>query len=146
MEKARVLLDSNILVSGLVFTRGNEHKILRAIEDRQIGLVLRETVLAEARKVLTEKFSGLEALLDLFLSRLEVEIIPLNRILSTLTTYEAKVRDRKDANIYVAVALARPNYVVTGDRTLRLDLRRSSKIARNTTVCSSRELLADLAK
>lgn len=146
MEKARVLLDTNILISGLVFTKGNGHKILRLIEDRHITLVIPETVLMEARKVLMEKFPGFERLLDLFLGRIELETIPLSHILSTLKTYTAKVRDSKDAPIYVAIALTKPDHVVTGDKILRLDLRRALEIIGNTKVCSSKEFLDEFQK
>lgn len=144
MEKVRVLLDTNIIISGLVFTKGNEHRILRLIEDRRITLVLPETVLMEAKKVLTEKFPGFERLLDLFLGRIEIENVPLSHILSTLENYVDKVRDSKDTPIYAAIALARPDRVVTGDKTLRRDLRRSSEI--NTKVCSSKEFLDEFEK
>jgi len=146
MEKARVLLDTNILISGLVFTKGNEHKILRLLEDRRATLVLPETVLMEARKVLMEKFPGFERLLDLFLGRIELETIPLSHILSTLKTYTAKVRDSKDAPIYVAITLAKPDHIVTGDKSLRLNLKKSLDIIGNTKICSSKEFLDEFKK
>lgn len=36
MAGPRVLLDTNILVSGMVFTKGNEHEILRLIEEGKL--------------------------------------------------------------------------------------------------------------
>ncbi len=141
MEKARVLLDTNILVSGLVFTKGNEHKILRLIEDRRVALVLPETVLIEAEKVLAEKFPRFKRLLDIFLDRIEFETVSLNHILSTLETHVGKVSDSKDASIYAAITLAGPDCVVTGDKNLRRDLRSSPEITSNTKVYSSKEFL-----
>ena len=44
--KPTVLIDTNILISGLVFLRGNEHRILKLAEDKAITLVLPEFVLA----------------------------------------------------------------------------------------------------
>ena len=146
MEKARVLLDTNTLISGLVFTKGNEHKILRLIEDQHITLVLPETVLMETRKVLTEKFLGFERLLDIFLGRIEFETIPLTHILPPPKTYIEKVRDGKDASIYVAITLAKPDHVVTGDKILSLALKRALEIIGNTKVCSSKEFLDEFKK
>jgi predicted nucleic acid-binding protein len=40
--KPTVLIDTNILVSGLVFLKGNEHRILKLAEDKRIVLVLPE--------------------------------------------------------------------------------------------------------
>lgn len=141
MERARILLDTNILVTGLVFAKGNEHKILRLIEDKRVALVLPATVLIEARRVLAEKFSGFERLLDIFLDRIKFETIPLNNILSTLENHVGKVSDSKDASIYAAITLARPDYVVTGDKDLRRDLRSSPEITSNTKIYSSKEFL-----
>jgi predicted nucleic acid-binding protein len=67
MGKPRVVLDTNILVSGLVFCRGSEHRTLRRVEDGSVALVLPESVIIEARKIFAEKFHGFEVLLDIFL-------------------------------------------------------------------------------
>jgi putative PIN family toxin of toxin-antitoxin system len=146
MGKPRVLLDTNIIVSGLVFAKGNEHRILRLVEDRRIGLVLPESVLLEAKRVLAERFPGFEVLLDLFLSRIEFEKVPVDSILLMSRIYENEVRDPKDATLYAAVILARPDYVVTGDKDLRFDLNRSPEIVSKTKACSSKELLDEFDK
>jgi predicted nucleic acid-binding protein len=36
-RKPTVLIDTNILISGLVFLKGNEHKILKLAEDKEIA-------------------------------------------------------------------------------------------------------------
>jgi predicted nucleic acid-binding protein len=41
-SKVTVLIDRNILVSGLVFLEGNEHRILNLAEDKVIILLLPE--------------------------------------------------------------------------------------------------------
>jgi len=145
MRKARVLLDTNILISGLIFKKGNEHRILRLIEERQITLILPETVMIESRRVLAEKFPRFEKLLDLFLERTEFESIPLDNILSNLEACVGKVRDAKDTPIYAAIVTAKPDYAVTGDKTLRSDLS-SSPQASNTKACSAKGFLDDFEK
>ena len=64
-ERVSVLLDTNILISGLLFTKGNEDRILQLFEEGAVDLVLPETVLVESIEVLKEKFEGLESLLGL---------------------------------------------------------------------------------
>jgi len=49
--KPTVLIDTNILVSGLVFLKGNEHKILKLAEDKTIVLILPQFVLHDATMV-----------------------------------------------------------------------------------------------
>lgn len=48
-SRPTVLIDVSILISGLVFLRGNEHRILKLAEDKAITLILPEFVLEEAR-------------------------------------------------------------------------------------------------
>lgn len=141
MQRPRVLLDTNTLISGLVFTKGNEHGILRLVEDKRITLVLSETVLIEAKKVLEEKFLGFEELLDVFLNRINFEEVRIIKIQSRMANDSGKVRDKKDVPIYSAVAFSKPDYVISGDGTLRQDLANSSEISDNTIVYSSREFL-----
>jgi len=50
----RVLVDTDILVSGLVFTKGNEHQVLQLAEDEKITLVTPEIVMVEAEEALRE--------------------------------------------------------------------------------------------
>lgn len=67
-SRLTVLIDTNVLVSGLVFLEGNEHRILKFAEDKAIVLILPEFVLTEARAVLGRRFPGHGMLLDVFLS------------------------------------------------------------------------------
>ncbi|MFI5420899.1 MAG: putative toxin-antitoxin system toxin component, PIN family [Nitrososphaerales archaeon] len=140
-ERVRVLLDTNILISGLVFANGNEHKILRLIAAGSLSLVLPETVLLEAKKVLNVKFEGMENLLNLYLDKIDFELVLLEDVLRRMNEDSGKVRDKKDAPIYSAAVTSKPDYVMTGDHDLRVDLTRSPEPAKNTMICSSREFL-----
>lgn len=140
-SRVTVLIDTNILVSGLVFLGGNEHRILKLAEDRTITLVLPEFVLEEARTVLGHQFPGHEVLLDAFLLRAEYTMVPWKRIERGISHYQRAVRDAKDAAVLTSTILSKPNFAVTGDKTLREDMRRCREIVRVTTICSSSEFL-----
>lgn len=140
--KPEVLIDTNILVSGLVFLKRNEHKILKLAEDRKIVLILPEFVLEEGRMVLARSFPGHEALLDAFLTRVEHTVLPWNEIGPSASVYEKKVRDKKDAPLQASAVAAKPDFTVTGDAALREDMKRCSEVAGITKICSSRQFLA----
>lgn len=140
-SRVTVLIDTNILVSGLVFLGGNEHRILKLAEDRTITLVLPEFVLEEARTVLGHQFPGHELLLDAFLLRAEYTMVPRKRIEQGISHYQRAVRDAKDAAVLTSTILSKPNFAVTGDKTLREDMRRCREVVRVTTICSSSEFL-----
>lgn len=137
MSRFRVLVDSNILVSGIAF-HGNEHRVLRLAEDGAIRLMLSDFILFETRRAIRAKFSGLESLLDLFLSRIPYELISKDSIVDILDECRGVLRDGKDAHILASVLVESLDYVLTGDKALRDDL--NSYLGSNMAL-SSVELL-----
>ncbi len=140
-----VLIDTNILVSGLVFLDGNEHRILKLAEDKAITLVLPDFVLKEARAVLSRRFPGHEIFQDAFLLRVKHTIVPWNRIEQDIPIHRSEVRDAKDVAVLTSIILAKPDFAITGDKTLREDIKHCHD-AQTTTLCSSNELLKKIAK
>jgi len=136
-----VLIDTNILVSGLVFTSGNEHKILQLAEDKVITLLLPEVVLKEARTVLSHRFAGYEVLLDIFIQRTQHLIVPISEFEGEIDLHRESVRDPKDIAVLAATIATKPDFIVTGDKTLRQDMQCSREVTAHTVVCSSSELL-----
>ncbi|MGI0078345.1 MAG: PIN domain-containing protein [Nitrososphaerales archaeon] len=94
MQRPRVLLDTNILISGLAFTRGNEHAILRLLEDERITLVLARNSSDRSKQVLKEKFPGFEELLDIFLDRIDFELVRISEISPRIVKDSEKVIDK----------------------------------------------------
>jgi putative PIN family toxin of toxin-antitoxin system len=120
--KPSVLVDTNILASGLVFAKGNEHEVLKLAEEEEITLILPELVLEEARRVLASKFRGYEGLLDVFLSRVEYRRVEWIEIEEATPTAVRLVRDGKDAAVAASVIVSKPMFFITGDEGLREDL------------------------
>jgi putative PIN family toxin of toxin-antitoxin system len=144
--KPTVLIDTNMLVSGLVFLKGNEHRILKLAEDKRIALVLPEFVLDEARMVLARRFPDHEALLDAFLSKTEHQVLPSKKIELWVPLAKNGVRDSKDVPVLASVLVAKPDFTITGDIALREDMRRCRESARVTNICSSRQFLKKALK
>ena len=133
-------------MSGLVFTKGNEHQILQLAEEKKITLIIPEIVVVETKKVLREKFEGLERLLEIFLGRLPSESVPTEQILRVAFESAGLLSDAEDAPIYAAIVVAKPDFAITGDKRLRSDLRRSAMVAAQTKVLSSAEFLQEFRK
>jgi putative PIN family toxin of toxin-antitoxin system len=140
-----VLIDTNILISGLVFTTGNEHRILKLAENKAITLLLPEFVLEEARTVLDRQFPGHGMLLDAFLRRVHYSTVSATEIDREVSRRQGAVRDTKDAAVLASVLLKKPNFAVTGDKTLREDMKRCRDVASVTEVCSSIEFLTEVS-
>ena len=143
--KPRVLVDTNILISGLVFPKGNEHKILKLAEGGKIVLILPESVLQEAKIVLARNFHGHEELLNTFLSRIEHSVVPWRELRRHLPVCERKVRDKKDAPLLASVIATKPGFTITGDVALREDLKQCSE-AVVSKICSSTQFLAAVSR
>jgi len=120
--KPRAFLDTNILVSGMVFA-GNERKLLDAIIDGKLGLVLSADVIDEANAVLMKKFPKQVVLFPLFLRLVKHEKIPKSAYKSSEEQYSRLVGDKADVPILTAAATSRSDYLVTGDKGL-LSLKR----------------------
>ena len=73
------------------------------------------------------------------MQRIKFESISLDSILSASSRYSKAVRDEKDVAIFASVALARPDYFISGDRDLRFDLLGDIEISQAVKVCSSRD-------
>ena len=116
MRKPRVLIDTNILLSGLIWN-GNEAKILDMSVSSNICLLIPEFVIDEARRVLALKFQEHAQLLDDVLSLLTYEVLSCPASVS-LESARAVLRDPNDAAVLASIIDAQPDYAVTGDKDL----------------------------
>ncbi|MHB9094934.1 MAG: PIN domain-containing protein [Eubacteriales bacterium] len=71
----RVFLDTNVLLSGLMFN-GPEHRVLQLACRKKIQLILGDYVIREAKAVIGRKFPGQEIVLELFLNQIDYETVP----------------------------------------------------------------------
>ena len=143
ISKPRILLDTNILVSGLVFN-GNEHQILKKAGRGSVILVLTDFILLEIRRVLSDKLKGYENLVNMFLKHTLYELIPRKLIQEPLSNCEGKISDKKDTHILVSVMILDPDYIVTGDRELREELNNylnSNKAVTSTEILEILEIM-----
>ncbi len=113
--KPRIVVDTNILLSGIFFEKGNEAKILRHVLEERVRLQESLETLEELREALHRpkfQLSLLEALaiFQLILSRSEITLNALEA--------EVKCRDPDDQKFLDCAHTARADYLVTGDRDL----------------------------
>ena len=109
----KVVFDTNILVSALVFPGGRGEAALRRIIEEQDTLVLSKPVLDELLGVLGRKFSRDAeeiAHVAVFLSELAQFVKPRRRLRA--------VRDDPDNRILECAIAGRAEVIVTGDRAL----------------------------
>ncbi len=112
----RLFLDSNILVSGVVFV-GLEHDLLRLAAQGGFLPVVSTYVLSEVTRVLLAKFDLPEGPVNRALEALPLAMAP-EPPEALIQAAEALLRDPADAPVIAAAWQANVNGLVTGDRDL----------------------------
>jgi len=109
----KVVFDTNILVSALVFPGGRADAALRRIVEEQDQLIISKAILAELLRVLGSKFSRDSeelAHVAVFLSELALTVKPRRRL--------QVVKNEPDNRILECALTGRAEVIVTGDHSL----------------------------
>lgn len=110
----KYLLDTNILISGLLFN-GNERKILQIGRKKEIQLLASNYILQEFQDVLLKKFNFKQTDFELAISYI---LESLNEVINLqaedFKKFESQNRDKKDIHIIVASKKSKST-IVTGD-------------------------------
>lgn len=131
-------LDTNVLISGLVF-RGPEHSLLRRLQDRQEPILWFPTIENEVQEVLARKFGTVDVdWADVFPigTRLIMPEPPPDQMEQAIE----ELRDPKDGPILAAARFYKADFLVTGDKDL-LVLAPTEKILRIVTTSEACLLL-----
>ena len=104
----RVLVDTNVLVSALVFPAGVAAQAFRHVAAEQ-RLALTRQVIDESRDVVARKWPHLLSALDHFLADLECDLLPA-------ASSGMVIRDATDQPILDAAISARVDVILTGDK------------------------------
>src|SRR3989337_1142632 len=106
----RVVCDTNVLISGIVFG-GSPYEILYEASERKIVVVISAPILNEVQKVLRNKFnfSGEDVEKELaYLSRLGIFVEPQIKV-------DKIKNDPTDNKILECALEGRADYIITGD-------------------------------
>lgn len=116
MARLRIVLDTNVLVSGIAYPESIPGRILRAWHEGAVTLVLSRYILDEMKRVLPRlkrislTAAEIEDLGDSFLFMVE--------IVEPAATGEQALRDRSDAPVLGTLIAAKADYLITGDKDL----------------------------
>ena len=110
----RVTADTNVIVSGLNFLRGNPFQLLQLARAGKISLALSEPILAEVEDVLARKFDWPPE--DIAEARRRLR--QLARTVTPAVQLEVIIDDPPYNRILECAVSAGANYIVTGDKDL----------------------------
>ena len=112
MEKGaemRILVDTNILFSALLFPHSRPAKALRLVADHH-EIVLCDRNISELREILRRKAPKYLPDAEIFLAELSYELIPV------VEHAEKLIRDAKDQPILNAAIVYNVDIILTGDK------------------------------
>jgi predicted nucleic acid-binding protein len=110
----RVAIDTNILLSGLIWPRW-PYEILQHALKGDLQLVIPEIVLLETRRQIRRNFPDAQAAFEQFLALVDCEIAPLPHP-DDVQAATGLVRQREDIPVALSVIAARVDFFVTYDR------------------------------
>jgi len=114
----RYLLDTNVLVSAILFPEGTPGRAYDAMLTAPVDVVICDYTVAELRKVFRSKFPEQAPRLERFLTDMEpgITVVPTPDSVDVVDI--ETVRDEKDWPIVRAAVAAEADAVVTGDKDL----------------------------
>ena len=116
MDFLKLFIDSNILISAIVFDR-NELKVLVDSLNNGFVLVISEHVVEESFRTMLKKFPEHCKLLQEFIELANFEVLPKEDYLDKLTDYDI-VRDKHDRHVLASAMITKCKYIITGDKDL----------------------------
>lgn len=112
-SKLKVVLDTNVWISGIVFA-GQPGRILDLFGEDQFHVVVSEELLTELRRKMTAKFPLYLSDLNLF-----IEAIRLRAFVVKLGSHTINIsRDPDDNKVIETAVLGACDYIVSGDKDL----------------------------
>ena len=109
----RVMLDTNILISAIVFKSQPMNEIIKLLAEKY-SLVLCSYVIDELHEVVNNKFSTKIAELETFLLQLPFEFVYTPQTLPEHNIFT--IRDEDDEKVLYSAILADVDILVTGDK------------------------------
>ena len=124
-KELKVVLDTNVLVSALLF-KGELSKLLFPLKQKNFILLFSEETLNEFIKVLHyPKISLTKEEIEYLL---QFEILPYSKIVEVTFKFDKEICSDKDDQKFLELAVsAKADYIITGDKDL-LNLKEFNKI------------------
>lgn len=116
MAKMRVVLDTNVLVSGLAYPNSIPGRILRAWRQSSLEIVLSRYIIDEMRRVLPRLSKN--TLSPQEIRDLADSFMFLADLVEPGDYHDPSLRDAADQPVLATFCSSKPEYLITGDKDL----------------------------
>lgn len=118
-EKLLVVVDTNIIVSGLIFKKGSSSNVIKALKNGKFDLIISGPLFSEYKQVLPrKKFTVKYKLTNEEITDFIVLVDSITKKATPLNKLPVKVRDSKDEIVLKTAMGGEADYLVTGDNDL----------------------------
>ena len=126
----KIFIDTNILISAIVFDKKELELIIRSVSEGD-QLVISEHVLEEATRVFMDKFPEYIEMFETFIEVSDIEVIKRKVYINKIKNY-SDIRDKYDAHVIACADASNCKFIISGDKDLLSYKHRNIKIM-NTT-------------
>lgn len=116
MDRVRAFIDSNIVISAIVFDR-NELEVIESLRLKGYQLVISYHIHEEIFRVMLDKFPEYISMIDEFIRLSAIEIVPVESYIDSIDQFNF-IRDRWDRHVLAAAVAAKCELIITGDKDL----------------------------
>jgi putative PIN family toxin of toxin-antitoxin system len=113
---SRLFIDSNILISAIVFDR-NELEVFTKANERNDTIFISEHILEESTRVILKKFPEYLENFNSFIETSNITVIKKKEYMIMIQDY-SDVRDKYDAHVIACAKTGECNFIITGDQDL----------------------------
>jgi putative PIN family toxin of toxin-antitoxin system len=113
---SKIFLDTNILISAIVFDKKELELIIRCVDDSD-NLYISEHIFKEAMRVFLKKFPEHVELFKKFIEISNIKIIKKSIYKKSIKQF-SNIRDKYDAHVIAAARVKKCDFIITGDKDI----------------------------
>jgi putative PIN family toxin of toxin-antitoxin system len=113
---SKIFLDTNILISAIVFDKKELELIIRCVDDSD-NLYISEHIFEEAMRVFLKKFPEHVELFKKFIEISNIKIIKKSIYKKSIKQF-SNIRDKYDAHVIAAARVKKCDFIITGDKDI----------------------------
>ncbi len=111
----RLFIDTNVLVSAIVFDKNELELIKKGLEENEV--FISEHILEETTRVIIKKFPAHFDMFEKFIELSNITIIDKEVYCESIEDFD-DIRDRYDAHVVACAEKMECNFIISGDKDL----------------------------
>ncbi len=112
----RIFIDTNILISAIVFDKKELELIIRCVSERY-KICISEHILEEATRVFMKKFTEFIEMYEKFIGITKIEVIKKKSYDYNIKEHQ-NIRDKYDAHVIACAESSSCEFIISGDKDI----------------------------